>query len=303
MYADSYFAIGSSHKICEDYALAGTVEVAESYARGQERFFAAVADGCSSSRHTDIGARFLCLGAQEALRLSPPYEFNEHAVLPHACAMMGRILPQECLDSTLLLVYTTSRFINVAASGDGVIVARHRDGTIHTQEIEFNHNAPAYLSYQMDQKRLEAYTTGQLNTGVLEGGCGVRTMKFMLYDGRMGAGVPDPEMDDRRLDSRVTRDPETFWHIERFNRSHFDMVAVLSDGVHSFQKKNVLGQLENIPLQEVLQQLMKLKSVRGEFVTRRCKRFLSKYCAEHGWSHYDDFSMAAVYAEEYVEEE
>jgi hypothetical protein len=128
-------------------------------------------------------------------------------------------------------------------------------------------------------------------------------MKFMLYDGRMGAGVPDPEMDDRRLDSRVTRDHETFWCIERFNRSHFDMVAVLSDGVHSFQKKNVLGQLENIPLQEVLQQLMQLKSVKGEFVTRRCKRFLNKYCAEHGWSHYDDFAMAAVYTEEYVEEE
>jgi len=285
VYADSYFAIGTTHKICQDYALAGSVH---------NRFFAAVSDGCSSSRHTDFGARFLCIGTQEAMKTSLT-ELNQHSILPLACTLLGKALPWECLDATLMLTYTTDDLIVVMASGDGVIAARHRDGSVHTTEIEFINNAPAYLSYQLDNSRFQTYLSGKLSSGEMIEGCGIRETRQKVYDKNLAVGIDKP---DSLYAAKVGTDPSSFWDITVYSRDCFDLVAVMSDGVRSFQKRNTLGQLEPVELQAVLQQLMKFKNVKGEFVTRRCKRFLSKYCVEHGWSHYDDFSMAAVYAEE-----
>ena len=48
VYSDSYFKIGKTHLICQDYALHSEGHIS-------------LSDGCSSSPNTDIGSRLLCL--------------------------------------------------------------------------------------------------------------------------------------------------------------------------------------------------------------------------------------------------
>lgn len=286
MYSDFHFAIGSSHKVCQDYALAGE-------ANGS--FFAAVADGCSSSPHTDLGARFLCHGAQQALMLSSENEFFFRGVLPLAASFLGKWGPSpECLDSTILFVRTIPGLIHVFGCGDGLIAARRRDGSIYVTELEYNNNAPAYLSYQLDQQRMDTYSKGILSSGANLGECGFRTTREYLTD----ASVMEwAELLDDNYTEKVTKHPDDFWWVKAYAREAFDLVVVMSDGVRSFQEKKD-GVLTPVPLLAVLRQLLKFKTIKGEFVTRRCKRFLGKFCEQSGWSHYDDFAMAAVYVEE-----
>src|SRR3989344_1803041 len=60
---DHYFHIGSAHyrngKPCQDYALSGVYGPVAC---------AVVSDGCSTGRHTDVGARVLTLSTLQAIR-------------------------------------------------------------------------------------------------------------------------------------------------------------------------------------------------------------------------------------------
>jgi hypothetical protein len=58
MKADSYFEIGSTHQVCQDYALA--------YA-SDDFAYAIMSDGCTSSLNTDIGARLVSVIARDAI--------------------------------------------------------------------------------------------------------------------------------------------------------------------------------------------------------------------------------------------
>ena len=57
---DWYFTIAKQHVVCEDYALTGWEPVP----------YTIVCDGCSSSEHTDVGARVLAWSAKKALQQS-----------------------------------------------------------------------------------------------------------------------------------------------------------------------------------------------------------------------------------------
>ena len=50
MFADCAFAAGRGHDVCQDYAAAGG---------GADEPYAILADGCSTSPDTDVGARLL----------------------------------------------------------------------------------------------------------------------------------------------------------------------------------------------------------------------------------------------------
>jgi len=55
MNADSYFEIGSTHLVCQDYALSGLYK---------DMCYGIVSDGCSSAENSEIGAQILCHGAR-----------------------------------------------------------------------------------------------------------------------------------------------------------------------------------------------------------------------------------------------
>lgn len=269
---DSFFTRGSSHSICQDYTLADGVG---------ERQIVAVSDGCSGSPHTDFGARYLCLGAGEALRLSPTGGFSQDAVLPLACTLLGKILPVECLDATLLVAYPTPEHTFVLVSGDGVVAARDREGLLHVWEVEYPNNAPLYLSYLLNQRRLSHLP-----------GVNRQVTKYRL-------DLQTQEIKDcgTWYEDVTPSDPHSFWRIFNLPQQRYDLVCLFSDGIQSFQRKTERGGKEAVPVPEVLQQVMAFKGTRGEFVTRRCRRFFGRFCMNHGWSHYDDFSMGAIYRE------
>jgi hypothetical protein len=81
----------------------------------------------------------------------------------------------------------------------------------------------------------------------------------------------------------------------------FDLVVIMSDGVQSFQRMVNTGTSlapQRVPVEDVVAQVLAVKGTKGEFMVRRCQRFLGRFCAKNNWSHTDDFSAAAIWMDE-----
>ena len=253
--ADVHFAIGQTHDICQDYGLAedpAQSGLAEHLAQ------AIVCDGCSSSPNTDWGARFIARAAATAFRPFDPANVVQRADIYRNTLQLA---PQS-LDATLLMIRETpDHDAEVIAHGDGVIVARRRDGTYQHWSITFSHNAPSYLSYLLDKNRLETYLAA--------GG-------QRLING--GDVTPaDPREAVRQV----------------FPRAEYDVVLVMTDGATSFQKRDGT-RFVPVPLEDVLHQIMDFKTLTHGFIKRRLGRFLGKFCEQNGWAHNDDFAVAGM---------
>ena len=83
-----------------------------------------------------------------------------------------------------------------------------------------------------------------------------------------------------------------------FAASKYDLVMVLSDGVSTFQERvstDTSRTLVDVPLVDVVEQLLRIKVTKGKFLQRRCQKFLHHYCYINEWQHADDFSAAAIW--------
>lgn len=265
MNADAYFTIGKEHAaktpfVCQDYAAV----------MGPGRVV--LADGCSSSRHTDFGARLLCrLGAQLGPNKAP------RAAEP-ILATLG--LPTQCLDATLLLARwrEEEQDVRVLLAGDGVVVARRRSGGYFLVLSEFPSGAPRYLSYDLDPARRAQYVQEfggvQKITTTYQGG--VTEQVFPLLDEDLAV----PEF--------------------TFPAAEFDLVLVMSDGATSFQRPKSADApwiTEPVPLVEVVEEMLAIKGYAGVFVAKRALRFLKDAHAK-GWHHSDDFAVAGIYLDD-----
>lgn len=291
MHADCFFRLSQkahTHKgqtvhACQDYARVGNGDLV----------YAALSDGCSGSPDTDIGARLLVHATEDMLRLYQRFEmapFPEGAKSLDFTDVLARAkqafkfnhLSPYAWDATLLtLAVRPDTLIQADVIGDGFVAARKRDGQIGVYKVQYlpGHNgggAPGYLSYlpttypaPETSPRWEAFIQGSHNHRKVE-------WNGNLFDEHL-----------------VT--PETLVWSVLFNPEETDFVAVFSDGLDSFVNTNTGNP---IPYQEVLDQLMAVKSHKGEFVGRRCKRFFDSFCVENRWHHEDDFSMAAIWTKE-----
>jgi|SaaInlV_200m_DNA_4_1039719.scaffolds.fasta_scaffold13310_2 hypothetical protein len=264
MNADHHFAIGSTHKVCEDYARSGETPGGRPYA--------VVADGCSSSPDTDFGSRFLTMTAIECLTLygmiKPEWvawRTKDRVSLP---------LPVRCLDATLLTLLGNDDEIYASVAGDGVVVAKYRDGKVMVLDVDYK-GAPGYLSYLLDQSRFDLY---------ISEGYGIRTAKVYVD------GVETTVIEDG---FKITT-PDEFETGMNFSLAECEMVMVCTDGVHSF----VDADHNPVPMLDVVQHLVSIKSYTGEFLQRRLRRFLTKTCPNLGWTHGDDLGVAAIYIPE-----
>jgi len=254
MHSDACFVTGKTHPICQDYAFAGE----------DEHPFGVVSDGCSSSLHTDIGARLLVHAFVSEI---PSFRIvqNEALMIRVATSAAGAAtvlnLPIECLDATLLCCSYISLDPLAMIVGDGVVACKYEDDSIAAWHVEYDHNAPEYASYRLDPKRQERYNNefGPLKKVTKWSTTAGFTTTTMISD---------------------------FIQLLRFNLAEKPkVVAVMSDGVDTF---------ESIPWHDVVVSLMDFKSTKGQFVQRRMKRFI-KNCQKKGISPYDDVSMAAIY--------
>jgi len=262
--ADSHFAIGKTHKVCQDYALAGNIA---------DRAYALVSDGCSSSEDSDFGARLLARAAVRNLRsFGNSFDPERAAWTADGWREAIRLSPS-ALDATLLMAFelTDRKKVRVVVVGDGVVAARYRDtGKYDYWAIRYPSGAPGYLTYLLDQERQQVFLAQTQ---------GKRTIETVME------GKSSLQEEDWSL-----RGPAWQRH---FETDQYDLIAVMSDGAESFQRFQGTS-LEAIPLSEVLDQVMSVKGCTGEFMHRRINRFLTRFCLDNGWQHYDDFSVAAL---------
>ena len=225
MIADSYYAIGKSHLVCQDVARHGN---------GEHQFII-VCDGCSGSPQTELGAQVLAQTVSTRLRPTivsshrRPSFFGPPAIFAAAYTCDEMQVPREALDATLMLAVQTDSQVQAAIWGDGAILWRTRSGRRVLVSIDFKHGAPAYLSYRLTTKRLATYLEQTEDA--------MRTISTYEDEGRgfqLTASHEDTDMEPFTLD---------------FPIADVDLVLLASDGLGSFQRR-VDSHFEAVPINE-----------------------------------------------------
>ncbi len=259
---DSHYTIGSTHQYCQDYADSGD--------RGNF-IYACISDGCSSSKDSDIGARWLCKDFPRGILANERYLndplFTDKVEHWLACGIREQgisLFDMPSFDATLLGLFydKTSDRLFIHAWGDGRVMVKYKSGNVVLFNISYKTNAPYYLSYRLNG-RTEQYEKefGVEYATVRETFNYAETEFFHMEQKRFFRIIPDA--------SKV-----------------LDFAAVMSDGVESFLPDGASKQLAQ-------QEFLNFKSLNGEFVKRRFQGF-KKYCAKNNTTHYDDLSLAAI---------
>ena len=276
MNADCAFAIGKTHHVCQDYAAAGDGGA------GADGVFVLLADGCSSSPDTDIGARLLVKAAQGQLpgpSAAPAvWDACHEAALRRAAACAERLgLRPDCLDATLLTVTAGAGAFTACCYGDGVVILGRQDGRLEVHAVSYAASYPDYPSYQLDDTRRRQWEAQPGNE---------KRVEHWIF-GPDGAAEGDV-----RPSHRVCE----LW---TGTAGEYRFAAVLSDGVQSFTETcetDTSRTPRPVPLTDILPPLLAFKGSRGRFVQRRVTAFL-KECRARRRQHGDDFSLGVVWLE------
>lgn len=281
MNSDSHYEIGSSHRVCQDYALHG---------EHNNSFYAIISDGCSSSKNVDIGARILCHAVKNALEeirdmASSVYDYELVAdglttsikdyVLQKSKEVISSLgLKIEAMDATLLLAFSDKGKTYLISWGDGAFVFVKKNGLIEYSTIEYESGAPYYLSYEIDKARGQLYkkTFGDKS----------KTVRTYIDSDIIESKVPlyDPVI--RVVDNNL-----------------YSSISVLSDGIMSYQyEPNNLENIQNKTLGKyshdaIISRLVSYKNVQGEFVLRRMNKIKAETKKER-IEHFDDVCCATI---------
>lgn len=271
--ADAFFTIGKTHMICQDYARAGRAKNGNAYA--------VVCDGCSSSPDTDFGARLLAIAAEIQLQSGLMPEIDRTIeMLKINLDWVG--LKGYCFDATMVAALLEEGQIRVRMWGDGVIVGKRRNGQLLIHSVEHTKGAPHYVSYHLDEDRFQGYLAKFGNAyRILTLDQALKGQDDIAYWNTQ-VGVEAPFAD---------------W---KFDTSEFELVALMSDGASSFQcvaSTSTSRSSMAVPLEEVVPDLLQIKSTTGEFVRRTVHKFLNKACPTRNWFHTDDLAVAALWVE------
>jgi hypothetical protein len=255
MHADSFYEIGSSHRVCQDYA---------AHRQTDTEIAACLADSCSSSKDTDVGARLNVLSALSQLtEIHKPKGWPndiEYLFIPALIAYKSLCLSGYERDTTFLGI-SKNRAIII---GDGVLVEKPKDlDFLLITTSEFDNSHPFYVSYFGKEQarhikpKLATYeldiTTGEI---------------FNRFSGPHSSNYTTLPLDKNKLEYAV----------------------VFSDGIFSFLDENN----EQIPISKILLEFFKVKGYQGEFINRRMN-VLRRICKKNNWHHYDDLSAAGIY--------
>ena len=261
---DCAFAIGTTHRVCEDYAICNDNAVV-------------VADGCSSSPNTDFGARILARSALlllDCLAFGPDRTDFIKAIVFNAQQVMRNLhFESNALDATLLFASAdkSKKLTRAFVYGDGMVVGRQRDGNFVVSRFSYKDEWPFYPSMLVDDDKLERYITA---------GHGDCFYQFFSKIENKYVEIDAPNSQDL-----------LFWFDD------FDLVLLFSDGFGHFYElveTETSKSKQDVPWQDVLDLFLEFKNFKGPFVQRRMDRFL-KECKKRNWHNADDISAAAIY--------
>lgn len=284
MKTDSYFEIGSSHDVCQDFALTGSIN--------DRIYFIIVTDGCTEShrvsKEVDFGARILAYAAREALKnmlstlsdLSSIQQnmkvFNKdlRTKIIQSARVIGNLLKLSNLfsDSTLVIAITDGKISNTFIYGDGGIIIYKISGDIIYREVSFLSSAPYYISYIMDKDRDNGYKISFGTSPVI--------ITTYVINGVNGEIIQANEIINEIDESLYDKTALTF--------DNFLSISVTSDGIKSYEKSG-----NSIPSSELVKKFISFKNQNGSFLQRRFN-FLKKEHKEENITHYDDVSIATV---------
>jgi len=247
---DSFLTKGKNKAINKDYIIHGT-----------EPFpYIILADGCSSSPHTDIGARIICHSIKKTYKYG--LNVSMEAILD-TCDSIRKCLgiPQESLDCTVITCTIKDEIVHIDIYGDGSCFIEFNNGSYRYNNISFPNNAPFYPNYFLNEQRMKNYPNDKLiSTCIVENGIG-----------------PDRHITEKTLSPHYS-----FYDFDSVDR--VKSVIISSDGLNSF----------GLSFDEAYQSFSNFKTTKGEFIKRRAKRAL-KELADVGYHNYDDISIGGMY--------
>jgi hypothetical protein len=278
---DAFFAIGDSHKECQDYALTGTYD---------RLAYALVTDGCSSAKAVDFGARILAhsfetfvpliSGMTNNLERTVPEELGNAVILDaqRAIGLFPRV-PRNALCATLLAIITNGRKVQVYMYGDGMVHVRYKSGKILAQWINYTSGAPYYLWYRLNDADKQAYKdhfTGDLTNCLIQG-----------------------NVDEKgKLIDRLSHPHDTVgvlsFDIEHEKDDPIVSVGVSSDGIGSFEAQAPGEPYKPVAPWDMLPEFFCFRNFAGDFVQRRMQS-MEKNRRKLGMTHHDDVSVAAIH--------
>lgn len=293
MIADSYFEIGNTHEVCQDYALSGKLNDNLSYA--------IITDGCSQSHkecgEVDLGARIVAYAARDAL-----FQFyskdveglvNNRNNGSHFSMMRGTIfshvlrkikevrdslqLHEIYSDSTLLVCISDGKLAYVFAFGDGGIIVKTKNDEVIYDEISYLSSAPYYLSYELYKERVTQYLKEFGSSPV------IHTNYVIPFD----KGVEDVKVTHRQAKEINYQ----IYDFSSFIYSDFSSISVTSDGIKSFQALE--SDKKEIGAIEMVSRFCDFKGKSNTFLKRRML-MIKKENAIKKITHYDDISVASI---------
>ncbi len=285
MNADHFFTKGKSHKVCQDYVNSSLVHQTDGKLLRSQVM---LADGCSSSKDTDIGARLLVKTAEWVMdgwefawgREVPTPELLEHyyhQVVGHAQNTARSLrVSEEATDCTLLTLVANEHTWYTSAYGDGTILIQWKGGNLEIIEIDFPNGYPNYANYRYNPARSETFNALE-NSG--------KEIKRRFISTTEEQETISSYRDDMPVYLRHGNNDEVEW------------IAVLSDGVKSFAEvdRSTL-KLRSLGMEEVLEELLPFKNFNGTFADRRASRFFRDITNKaRPWQHDDDFSIGVIY--------
>lgn len=291
MNQDNAFIIGTTHHICQDYAIGG-----QFLFQDKKNLYTVICDGCSSSQYSDFGARLLSIGVKNELEKlfvsGVEWDFDPMSCVNFAQPVLKQIgLPEESLDATVMAA-SVSEFGGFALNyGDGVIAIADNYGNIYVVSVEYTDSYPFYLNYTLNAERLDNWEDKHDKRKV--------TISAIRKDGSFQVLNEDMKalscFDNDNIHIR-NESKRTFVFFNNTEKA-IKYIAIMSDGIRSFYSlEDTESSRTNVPLNyhDVLKDLLSFKNFNGEFVQRRLNRF-TKDCQKKNWFHSDDLSLGVIH--------
>lgn len=290
MKTDSYFEIGSSHEVCQDYALSGQI--------GEDIGYAIVTDGCTMSHkacnQVDLGARILAHSARDVLLrtwgnhkdivLTEDGLKSSNKFIRERSIIMTRMIERQLdlnplfADCTLLIAVADSRGnAHAMVFGDGSVFVEFKNGCQVIADVSFLSGAPYYLSYHTDPNRKGAYLQeyGEAPV-VIDKHSREEIIDEVWRNNQLQVNASDPDLYNKTM----------------FSWEGVAQISVTSDGAKTFLR-NKNGETENIGFYDIMGQFNGIKNKNGVFIQRRMKS-MGKSMKKDEAYHYDDISIATI---------
>lgn len=262
MTLDTFIRKGN-HPVCEDAILAFN-----KHANFQG---IVLSDGCSSSNNSHIGSSLLTLEVNRFVHVwnysdtrgIPSSELNQSMIYRIKHLMRDYFLDSNVFDATLGLAYKFHTYYNVVLFGDGIVGVKLKNKSWEYHVVDYDQNAPFYISYGVNEERLIQYQSQFQN----------QVKSIDIYDGK---------------DHRFTASSDLFEPVNfRFPIEEVEMIMISSDGLKSFRNK--IGEV--LAIETVLNEVTAFKNLNGQFVQRRMNGFLRNF---PDYTNEDDVSIGVL---------